>query len=279
MNQKRKRRPRHAGTQQASQVGKKQRRQLKRQEEAQQLQLAEIQLAQKRRLIKRVAGWSGLVAGLALLVFALIYFTNGPEPETATQLTDHPEPEATTQLTDQIPALGWTLGNPDAPITLVEYSDYQCPLCAKYHHIIKRLVEELGDDFHLVFRHYPLQQNHANATLAASSAEAAGRQGKFWEMHHLLFVGQEEWSGKERAEAKEMFLHYAVSLNLDVDQFQRDLHSQAVLKKITNDSQTGRNSGVTGTPAFFLNGQKVTNKPRTYEAFKAFILQSKNKLP
>ena len=91
----------------------------------------------------------------------------------------------------------------------------------------KKLIEELGNDFQLNFRHYPLKK-HANAELAAKSAEAAGRQGKFWEMHDLIFERQQEWTKKKNEDAKRLFIQYAVSLNLNGQQFQSDLHSHAV---------------------------------------------------
>ncbi len=281
-SQKQKRRPRRQSA--------KQRRGLKPQEEIQQKQVAEMQFAAKRRTIKRAMLWSGLLSGPILLVLGLIYFTKGPAPETATRLADATPPEATTQPVHSTPeeatsqpthptsALGWVLGNPNASTVLVEFSDYQCPRCADYHPMIKRLKEELGDDFLFVFRYYPLRQ-HDKAILAAASAEAAGRQGKFWEMHDLLFMGQKMWSEKSPAEAEKIFVQYAISLNLGVEQFQSALHSQEILNKITYDYQMGRRSGVTGTPAFFLNGQKITDRPQTYEAFKDLILQSKKRAP
>jgi protein-disulfide isomerase len=289
-SQKQKRRSRRGGSQQSPQSTTKQHRKLKPQEEIQQKQVAEMQFAAKRLTIKRAMLWSGLLFGLILLVLGLIYFTKGPTPETATRLANATPPETASQPADSTPAeatpqptnptsaLGWALGNPNASTVLVEFSDYQCPRCADYHPIIKRLTEELGTDFLLIFRYYPLRQ-HDKAILAAASAEAAGRQGKFWEMHDLLFIGQKMWSEKTPAEAEKIFVQYAISLNLSVEQFQSALHYQEILDKITADYQTGRASGVTGTPAFFLKGQKITDLPQTYEAFKDLILQGKKRAP
>ena len=220
---------------------------------------------ERKRTAKRVAAWSGLLLGLVFLVFGLIYFTDKPEPETATQGL-HPVPKS-----------GRVIGNPDAPISLVEYSDYQCRRCAYYHLIITQLVEELGDEFRLIFRHYPLR-NHVNAKAAAIAAESAGRQGKFWEMHDLLFSHQEQWAEKEQTEALEIFSQYAASLSLDVFQFHRDFLSQEIIDKVNDDYQEGRRAGVRSTPTFFLNGQKIINKPPTYEGFKALILETKSEL-
>jgi len=234
---------------------KKQRRELIKQEKLLQKQLAEQRAAQKRRLII----WSSVVFGLIVVVFGMIKLTSSP-------------------LTDQNSVVNRIKGNKSAQKILVEYSDFQCPACARYYRITKRLIEELGSDFQLTFRHYPLKK-HANAELAAKSSEAAGRQGKFWEMHDLLFERQKEWAKRKSEEAEGLFVRYAASLNLNVEQFQGDLHSQAVANKVHNDVQDGRRSGVKFTPTFFLNGQKIWVKPRNYEAFKNLILQNKPSLP
>jgi protein-disulfide isomerase len=192
------------------------------------------------------------------------------------KITSRPQ-SGLTWLADQNSAVNWIKGNKSAQIILVEYSDFQCPSCARYFHITERLIEELGDDFQLNFRHYPLKK-HTNAELAAKSAEAAGRQGKFWEMHDLLFERQKEWTKKKNEDAGRLFVQYAVSLNLNVEQFQSDLHSQAVTNKVHNDAISGRRSGVKGTPTFFLNGQKIVDKTRSYETFKDLILKTKSNL-
>ena len=214
----------------------------------------------KKRMTKRVILWSGVLSGLILVVVGLIYLTNSPEPE------------STTQLINPIPTSGWTLGNPNAPITLVEYSDFQCGNCASYHHIIKRLVKELGNDFQFIFRHYPLR-SHANARLAAQSAEAAGLQGKFWEMQDVLFMQQQKWKKIEKTAVEKAFVQYATSLGLDAERFQRDLHSEGVIRRVNDSRQEGQAAGVTGTPTFFINSQRIlrNQKPRTFEAFKTLI--------
>lgn len=131
-----KRRSPPAASQQPPKLTKKQRRELNRQEEKDQKQLAEMT---ERRTAKRVMIWSGLLGGLVLAVSVMIYLTTPRGPEAAPRLKD-------------ANPTGWTLGNPDAPITLVEYSDYQCPLCVRYHRIVKQLTEKLGKDFRLIVR-------------------------------------------------------------------------------------------------------------------------------
>jgi len=243
---------------------KKEYRELRKKEKLRQNQLAEEQAAKKRRLIKSATIWSGVLFGLIVVVLGMIKITSRPQ-------------SGLTWLADQNSVVNWIKGNKSAQIILVEYSDFQCPSCARYSRIIKRVIEELGDDFQLNFRHYPLKK-HTNAELAAKSAEAAGRQGKFWEMHNLLFERQKEWAKKKNEDAGKLFVQYAVSLNLNVEQFQSDLHSQAVTNKIHNDARSGRSSGVKSTPTFFLNGQKITDIPRSYETFKDLILKTKSNL-
>jgi len=243
---------------------KKEYRELRKKEKLRQKQLVEERAAKKRRLIKSATIWSGVLFGLIVVVLGMIKITSRPQ-------------SGLTWLADQNSVINWIKGSKSAQIILVEYSDFQCPACARYSRITKRLIEELGDDFQLNFRHYPLKQ-HTNAELAAKSAEAAGRQGKFWEMHDLLFERQKEWTKKKNEDTGKLFVQYAVSLNLNVEQFQSDFHSQAVTNKVHNDARSGRISGVKGTPTFFLNGQKITDKPRNYETFKNLILKTKSNL-
>ncbi|MBW1864254.1 MAG: thioredoxin domain-containing protein, partial [Deltaproteobacteria bacterium] len=174
--------------------------------------MAEKRATKKRKLIKSATIWSGVVLGLIFVVLGMIKITSKPQ-------------SGLTRLADQNSGVNWIKGNKSAQITLVEYSDFQCPSCIHYYRITKRLIEELGNDFQLHFRHYPLVIIHANAMLAAQSAEAAGRQGKFWEMHDLLFEKQQEWGGKKKEDAGKLFVQYAVSLNLNGQLFQSDLHS------------------------------------------------------
>ena len=214
----------------------------------------------KKRLLGRIGLWMGTLIGLVGLVYGLIVITA-------------PRIGEESSLVDQDPIGEWTLGNSAAPISLVEYSDFQCPACGRYAQNTKRLVHEAGDKLSYTFRHYPLKM-HDHAELAARTAEAAGRQGKFWEMHDLLFEKQSEWAKYGSPVVKKLFAEYASVLALDVKKFRRDLDSLAIMDKVLNDHQDGEDSGVTGTPAFYLNGKKIIRVPRKYEAFKKLILQS-----
>ena len=159
-------------------------------------------------------------------------------------------------------------GNREAETVLVEYSDFQCPACGVYHPIIKQITKEFGGDIAFVYRHFPLRQIHQNAELAARAAEAAGKQGKFWEMHGLIFENQKEWSNQRKA--KEFFEQYAESLGLNASQFKADIDLREIKDKVNADYQSGLRFGVDATPTFFLNGERLQN-PRSSEEFKSII--------
>lgn len=162
----------------------------------------------------------------------------------------------------------WGYGNPDAKLTIIEYGDYQCPACGYYHPIVKEVMEEFKDDVYFVFRHFPLTNAHQFAVVAASAAEAAGRQGKYWEMHNMIMENQQMWS---RGMATSAFLAYARELGLDDVQFNADVRDETILAKIERDFQSGVNLGVNSVPSFYFNGQP-TPAPRTKDGFRQLIV-------
>jgi protein-disulfide isomerase len=137
-------------------------------------------------------------------------------------------------------------GTVDAPLTLVEYGDFECPRCGGAYPNIEVVRERMGDDLRFVYRHYPQAALHANAVRAAHAAEAAGRFRQFWEMHDLLFENQD-------ALDVESLLIYASRLQLDLEQFVHDLTHDKRLARLEDDFLSGALSGVEGTPAFFIN--------------------------
>lgn len=147
-----------------------------------------------------------------------------------------------------------TLGPANAPATLEEFGDFECPPCAQFHPILKRIHDEFGDKLRVVFREFPLP-NHQHAMSAASAAEAAGLQGKFWEMHHLLYENQQTWH--ETFDVRPIFEGYAKQIGLNIDRFNRDKNSDFVVRRITEDGRRARSLGVAGTPTVFLNGREV----------------------
>ena len=148
-------------------------------------------------------------------------------------------------------------GKADAKVTLIEYGDYQCPPCASIQPIVKSVVEQYNDKIRFIFRHFPIASMHPNAKAASGAAEAAGLQGKYWDMHYKLYENQNKWSGLSGSERTNFFVNYAKELGLDESKFKSDFASNEVLKKINYDMALGVKAGVEGTPSIFLNGVKL----------------------
>jgi len=138
---------------------------------------------------------------------------------------------------------------------LVEYSDFQCPACRSFHDFLNSIEKEVSDKTTLVYRQFPLYQIHPSSLEAAYAAEAAGLQGKFWEMGNKLFEKQDSW--RSLSDPKNYFFNLASELKLDLVKFQKDLHSQSLKDKVQNDLSQGEKIGINETPTFFLNGKKV----------------------
>ncbi|GAA0245293.1 formate/nitrite transporter family protein [Haladaptatus pallidirubidus] len=154
-------------------------------------------------------------------------------------------------------------GPDDAPVTLVEYGDFECPYCGDFYPIIRRILNRIGTKIRFVFRHFPLTQQHPRAQKAAEAAEAAGAQGQFWEMYDLLYQRQD-------ALAREDFVRNAAELDLNVgrftDEFDRGIHEE----RVREDYQSGLRSGVNGTPTFYINGERYDG-PHEFEPMLAVI--------
>jgi protein-disulfide isomerase len=163
-------------------------------------------------------------------------------------------------------------GNVYAGITLVEYGDFQCPYCRRAHPLVKRLLKEKGDELHFVYRNFPLSEIHPQAYVSAVTAEAAGKQGKFWEMQDLIFENQAKIN-------KNYLLSLAEIMHLDLAQFAKDLKSEVIRNKIDTDFEGGIRSGVNGTPTFFLNSYRLLTYDETYESLAdAIQFESEMKL-
>lgn len=141
----------------------------------------------------------------------------------------------------------YSQGSKDAKTTLVEYGDYECSYCGQAYSIIKKVQKELGDDLRFVFRNFPLTQVHPNALHAAEAAEIAGAQGNFWEMHDALYKNQKSLDD-------ESLKNYAAEIGLDAEKFAKDLDGDTFEEKVRTDFMNGVESGVNGTPSFFING-------------------------
>lgn len=163
-------------------------------------------------------------------------------------------------------------GNPDATVTLTEYSDFQCPACSQFAPIVAEIMAEYGDSIRFEYKHFPLIQLHPFAQPAARAAEAAGQQGKFFEFHDLLFANQAEWT-KGVAPAA-FFTQYAEELGLDLDLFAKHQRSSLLQDKVKREFDEARGLGLTGTPSFYLNGVRMN--PTSIDDFKAQVAAAVN---
>ncbi|OQY66066.1 hypothetical protein B6D29_03280 [Microgenomates bacterium UTCPR1] len=159
-------------------------------------------------------------------------------------------------------------GNKNASVTFVEYLDFECEACAFYYPLVKQLAEEFKNEVRFVNRYFPLP-GHQNGLPAALAVEAAGRQGKYWEMHNILLGNQKSWGEKQSPEPA-IFESYAKQIGLNMDQFKKDVNSPAVRDRVNRDKDSGTKLGISGTPTFYLNGEKLPN-PRSVEDLKKTI--------
>jgi len=177
----------------------------------------------------------GIIAATALIVVAAVIILSQPQ-----------KPIAKEEL---IPASAFTRGNKDAKTWLVEFSDFQCPACHAFANTIDELAEKYPDTLLIAHRHFPLPQ-HPFAVPSAIAAEAAGQQGKFWDMWRIIFDNQENLSDQ-------LIARLAASLSLDMQKFASDSADPAVLIRIQNDMKYGEQLGINATPTFYLNGVKL----------------------
>jgi protein-disulfide isomerase len=204
--------------------------------------------------LRKAASW-GLILILAIFLGAKFWrWLKTPPPDISKQVSE-------------VKAEDWVKGGKEGKIILVEYSDFQCPSCASYQPIIEALLNDFSNDLRFVYRHFPLVAIHKNALPAAIAAEAAGLQGKFWEMHDLLFEKQAEWSQKQ--DSKSVFVGYAKELGLDERKFISDFESKSLDEKSKSSLKEADSLGLSYTPTFFLDGREI--KPRSYEEFKKLI--------
>ena len=201
------------------------------------------------------------VLGTFLLLFGVYKLINQPV------VADFPQ-------TKQLKTSDHIKWSPDKKNILVEYSDFQCPSCKSAHDFLKTVEASGSADFDItkkvtfVYRYFPLYQIHDKAKISAYVAEAAGIQGKFWEMSDLLFDNQTSWSTSNDPQ-NEFFLKYATQLKLNIDQFKKDSDSTDVKNRVAEDLREAEQIGVNSTPTFFLNGQKVD--VNSYDEFKSLL--------
>jgi|SRR3989339_1641964 len=198
---------------------------------------------------------------LAILAFG-IFFVNKSSIESPVATKEESKKILTIKNDD------WIKGQPNPPITVVEYLDFECEACRVYYPITKRLKEEYGDKVSFVVRYFPLP-NHKNSMTSAMAAETAGKQGKFWEMHDILYDNQKTWGEKQVADPT-LFEEYAKQIGLDMEKYKNDIATQEIKYRINRDSKEATSLGIQGTPTFFINGERIPN-PKGYEDFKSLI--------
>jgi protein-disulfide isomerase len=162
---------------------------------------------------------------------------------------------ASTKANDGVVLTDHIKGSEDAKVVITEYGDFQCPACAQFQPIVKELVNQYGDQIAFEFRHFPLISIHPYAVPAAKAAEAAGVQGKFFEMHDKLYENQNAWAKSSAPQA--FFIQYAQEIGLDVDLFKQHMRASLIEKKIEGQFKEAQEKGLTGTPSFFLNGERL----------------------
>ncbi len=173
----------------------------------------------------------------------------------------------TPELTVMVGENDHAAGSANAKITLVEYGDYECPHCGRAYPVVKKIQETMGDRLRFVFRNFPLTQAHPNALHAAEASEIAAPQGKYWEMHDILFENQ-------TALDDESLTNYAEQIGLDVEKFTENLENDTFEEKVREDFMGGVESGVNGTPTFFINGVRY-NDAVDYETLLGVLENSK----
>ncbi|MDO8575518.1 MAG: thioredoxin domain-containing protein [bacterium] len=214
---------------------------------------------------KEILIWVGVVTAIAVILFGLVTLGGG--------ISDNGKGNGKPKLKDLITENDHTLGTKTAKVTLVEYSDFQCPACKIYHAPLQKVLEKYGDKIQFAFRHFPLPQ-HKLAPLASYYAEAAGKQNKFWEMGNVLYEKQEEWSILSEADAENKFIEYGKALGLDVEKLKTDSTLQEFKDRIVTDKASGSRAGLEWTPTFYLNGERMESSNSEEE----FIQQIAEKL-
>jgi protein-disulfide isomerase len=216
-----------------------------------------------------ILGVLGVAIGVVYMAQTKSGSNQNTDPSPVGQATPKPSPTLAPVKTG-VPGADppHTLGAANAPVRIEEFGDFECPPCGMFHPILKQMHKEFGDKLHITFREFPLA-NHDHAIPAASAAEAAGMQGKFWEMHALIFENQNQW--KQQYDSRANFEGYAKQIGLDVERYKRDVNSDRVEQRIFLDGKRARSMGVNSTPTVFLNGREVPFQSLREDLFRALI--------
>lgn len=202
--------------------------------------------------------WLIFAAVVIVLLGSLIYLSNKNKVSIdVSNVTSN----SVVAATEQSGGIGdHAFGNTDNKVILVEYGDYQCPGCGGMYPTVKELTEKYKGELTFVFRNFPITSIHPNARAAAAVAEAAGKQGKYWEMHDKLYEGQKTWENLRSDKRTEFFEGYARDLGLNTETFMADIASTSVSQKINFDQALAKKDNVTSTPTFYLDGKLVSQE-------------------
>lgn len=220
--------------------------------------IEEERSSRNKNLIRKLLMWGGIASIVFLSILGLVKLTNNDSSVLSSTQTNLP-PVAKEDL---------AFGEKKAKITLIEYSDFQCPACAIANANIQQALKDYNGKILFVYRFFPLTQIHKNSLISAKGAYAAHLQGRFLEMEDLLFKNQDSWG--EADNPREIFLSYAEEIGLNIEQFDKDIEAEKSNVFINKQAEEGINLGINQTPTIFLNGKKINN-PRTYEEFKQLI--------
>lgn len=205
-----------------------------------------------------------ILAGVVVLMIGLFALSGGKSDNGNSDFQGNARE---IQPTDRV------VGDPDSGVVLIEYADFQCPGCASVFPALQQVKQEFEGEFAFVFRHFPLTNIHPNAMAAHRAAEAAGKQGQFFEMHDILYARQQQWSTV--SDAPSLFESYAEELQLNMDQYRTDVASQEVFDAISRDQDSGNQLGVNSTPTFLLNGEQIST-PRTADELRQVLQDAIN---
>ena len=225
-----------------------------------------VQKLHNRKLILGII----VVVGIAAFFGGYIFATETVEPEQiiiqeSSGILGNTQPQVTTQGPSQLPKIissddDPVRGNPNAEFTIIEFSDFQCPFCAKFHSDTLPLLMQNyinTGKVNLVFRDFPIESIHPNAVPAAHASECADDQGKFWEMHDMIFENQRKWQNLEVLESVNMFKKYALDIGINEDEFDSCMSTAKHIDEIRKDLEDGQIYGVTGTSGFFVGNEDV----------------------
>lgn len=217
--------------------------------------------------------WIVFVVSVLILLGGLVVLSNQNKVDIGTinVPTVQPATASSGNIADHV------FGKADSKVILIEYGDFQCPGCGSVYPTLKTLSERYEGQMAFIFRNFPLTTIHPNARAAAATVEAAGLQGKYWQMHNQVYATQDAWKDATPEDRTAIFTSYARDLGINVDTFVKDLDSEAINRKISFDQATGKKLGVDATPSIYLNGQSVSQDVWTNETKFDQLIQTELK--